>query len=125
MTNRTSCSEMFSAAAIATMLVVAATLASLATQPVSAQSVPIATHSRGTGDGGGSGGGTGDGGGSGGGTGDGGGSGGGTDPIISIPTNLAQQSECETGGAHSPISASCNNNSTNTVENSGGTLHLP
>ena len=115
MTNRTSCSEMFSAAAIATMLVVAATLASLATQPVSAQSVPIATHSRGTGDGGGSGGGTGDG----------GGTGGSTDPIISIPTNLAQQSECETGGAHSPISASCNNNSTNTVENSGGTLHLP
>jgi tripartite motif-containing protein 71 len=39
---------------------------------------------------------------------------------ISIPTNTTQQTDCETGGAHSAISRSCNNNSTNTVANSGG-----
>ena len=38
---------------------------------------------------------------------------------ISIPTSNAQQSDCETAGAHSGISASCNNNATNTVVNSG------
>ena len=39
---------------------------------------------------------------------------------ISIPTSTAQQTDCETAGAHSGISASCNNNATNTVVNSGG-----
>jgi hypothetical protein len=42
------------------------------------------------------------------------------DASISIPTSTAQQSDCETAGAHSGISASCNNNATNTVVNSGG-----
>ena len=38
---------------------------------------------------------------------------------ISIPTSTTQQTDCETAGAHSGISASCNNNATNTVVNSG------
>ena len=40
------------------------------------------------------------------------------DASISIPTSTAQQTDCETAGASSGISASCNNNATNTVVNS-------
>ncbi|HEY7570756.1 MAG TPA: hypothetical protein VH796_05245 [Nitrososphaeraceae archaeon] len=43
---------------------------------------------------------------------------------ISIPTSNSQSSECETAGQGSPISASCNNNFTNTVNNTGGVLNL-
>ncbi|HEY7079052.1 MAG TPA: hypothetical protein VH500_05080, partial [Nitrososphaeraceae archaeon] len=39
---------------------------------------------------------------------------------ISIPTNVTQSADCETAGAHSPISNSCNNDSVNKIDNSGG-----
>lgn len=44
---------------------------------------------------------------------------------ISMPTNTTQQTDCETGGAHSAISRSCNNNSTNTIASSGGFKRSP
>jgi len=128
MTNRTTSNKMLSIVAVAAMLVATATVAALVTQPVAAQSISIPTDNNqtqacdtaglssaisdscngsfnnnvtnsggvlrlgpGTGD-----------------------------ASISIPTSTAQQSDCETAGAHSGISASCNNNATNTVVNSGG-----
>ncbi|HEY7571473.1 MAG TPA: hypothetical protein VH796_08890 [Nitrososphaeraceae archaeon] len=106
MANRTTSNEILSAVAIATMLVSAATLTMLMS-PVSAETFQSTGHSGG-GDGGGPGGG-----------GDGGGS---TGPSISIPTNTTQLSSCSTAGSSSPISASCNNNSTNNVDNLGGVL---
>ena len=128
MTNRTTSNKILSIVAVAAMLVATATVAALVTQPVAAQSISIPTDNNqtqacdtaglssaisdscngsfnnnvtnsggvlrlgpGTGD-----------------------------ASISIPTSTAQQSDCETAGAHSGISASCNNNATNTVVNSGG-----
>jgi YVTN family beta-propeller protein len=44
---------------------------------------------------------------------------------ISIPTSTTLQTDCKTGGAHSAISASCNNKSTNTIANSGGFKRSP
>jgi hypothetical protein len=108
MTNRTTSSEILSVAT-AMMLLLAATLTALVS-PVAARSVQFTTR-----------GGPGDGGHDGGGPGDGEGPGS-TGSSISIPTNTTQQSDCETGGASSAISASCNNNSTNTIDNSGGIL---
>ena len=128
MTNRTTSNKILSIVAVAAMLVATATVAALVTQPVAAQSISIPTNNTqasacdtagqssaisdscnnvfnnnvtnsggvlrlgpGTGD-----------------------------ASISIPTSNAQQSDCETAGASSGISASCNNNATNTVVNSGG-----
>ncbi len=128
MTNRTTSNKILSIVAVAAMLVATTTIAALVTQPVAAQSISIPTDNNqtqacdtaglssaisdscnnvfnnnvtnsggvlrlgpGTGD-----------------------------ASISIPTSTAQQSDCETAGAHSGISASCNNNATNTVVNSGG-----
>lgn len=128
MTNRTTSNKILSIVAVAAMLVATATVAALVTQPVAAQSISIPTDNNqtqacdtaglssaisdscngsfnnnvtnsggvlrlgpGTGD-----------------------------ASISIPTSNAQQSDCETAGASSGISASCNNNATNTVVNSGG-----
>jgi hypothetical protein len=128
MTNRTTSNKMLSIVAVAAMLVATATVAALVTQPVAAQSISIPSNNNqsqacdtagqssaisdscngsfnnnvtnsggvlrlgpGTGD-----------------------------ASISIPTSNAQQSDCETAGASSGISASCNNNATNTVVNSGG-----
>ena len=128
MTNRTTSNKILSIVAVAAMLVATTTVAALVTQPVAAQSISIPTNNTqasacdtaglssaisdscnnvfnnnvtnsggvlrlgpGTGD-----------------------------ASISIPTSTAQQSDCETAGAHSGISASCNNNATNTVVNSGG-----
>ena len=128
MTNRTTSNKILSIVAVAAMLVATTTVAALVTQPVAAQSISIPTDNNqtqacdtaglssaisdscnnvfnnnvtnsggvlrlgpGTGD-----------------------------ASISIPTSTAQQSDCETAGAHSGISASCNNNATNTVVNSGG-----
>ena len=128
MTNRTTSNKILSIVVVAAMLVATATVAALVTQPVAAQSISVPTNNNqtqacdtaglssaisdscnasfnnnvtnsggvlrlgpGTGD-----------------------------ASISIPTSTAQQSDCETAGAHSGISASCNNNATNTVVNSGG-----
>ena len=128
MTNRTTSNKILSIVAVAAMLVATTTIAALVTQPVAAQSISIPTNNTqasacdtagqssaisdscnnvfnnnvtnsggvlrlgpGTGD-----------------------------ASISIPTSTAQQSDCETAGASSGISASCNNNATNTVVNSGG-----
>jgi hypothetical protein len=128
MTNRTTSNKILSIVAVAAMLVATTTIAALVTQPVAAQSISIPTDNNqtqacdtaglssaisdscnasfnnnvtnsggvlrlgpGTGD-----------------------------ASISIPTSTAQQSDCETAGASSGISASCNNNATNTVVNSGG-----
>lgn len=44
---------------------------------------------------------------------------------ISIPPSTTLQTDCKTGGAHSAISASCNNKSTNTIANSGGFKRSP
>ncbi len=43
---------------------------------------------------------------------------------ISIPTNTTQQANCDTAGSSSAIAASCNNNSTNNIANSGGVIDL-
>jgi len=128
MTNRTTSNKILSIVAVAAMLVATATVAALVTQPVAAQSISVPTNNTqasacdtaglssaisdscnnvfnnnvtnsggvlhlGPGTGGAS---------------------------ISIPTSTAQQTDCETAGASSGISASCNNNATNTVVNSGG-----
>lgn len=128
MTNRTTSNKILSIVAVAAMLVATTTIAALVTQPVAAQSISIPTDNNqtqacdtaglssaisdscngsfnnnvtnsggvlhlGPGTGGAS---------------------------ISIPTSTTQHTDCETAGAHSGISASCNNNATNTVVNSGG-----
>ena len=128
MTNRTTSNKILSIVAVAAMLVATTTIAALVTQPVAAQSISIPTNNTqasacdtaglssaisdscngsfnnnvtnsggvlhlGPGTGGAS---------------------------ISIPTSTTQHTDCETAGAHSGISASCNNNATNTVVNSGG-----
>jgi len=128
MTNRTTSNKILSIVAVAAMLVATATVAALVTQPVAAQSISIPTDNNqtqacdtaglssaisdscngsfnnnvtnsggvlhlGPGTGGAS---------------------------ISIPTSTTQHTDCETAGASSGISASCNNNATNTVVNSGG-----
>jgi opacity protein-like surface antigen len=128
MTNRTTSNKMLSIVAVAAMLVATTTIAALVTQPVAAQSISIPTDNNQTqacdtaglssaisdscngsfnnnvtnsggvlrlGNGTG-------------------------DASISIPTSTAQHTDCETAGASSGISASCNNNATNTVVNSGG-----
>ena len=128
MTNRTTSNKILSIVAVAAMLVATTTIAALVTQPVAAQSISIPTDNNqtqacdtaglssaisdscnnvfnnnvtnsggvlrlgpGTGD-----------------------------ASISIPTSTTQHTDCETAGASSGISASCNNNATNTVVNSGG-----
>jgi hypothetical protein len=128
MTNRTTSNKMLSIVAVAAMLVATTTIAALVTQPVAAQNISIPTANNqsqacdtaglssaisdscngsfnnnvnnsggvlrlgpGTGD-----------------------------ASISIPTSTAQHTDCETAGASSAISASCNNNATNTVVNTGG-----
>ena len=128
MTNRTTSNKILSIVAVAAMLVATTTVAALVTQPVAAQSISIPTNNTqasacdtaglssaisdscnnvfnnnvtnsggvlhlGPGTGGAS---------------------------ISIPTSTTQHTDCETAGASSGISASCNNNATNTVVNSGG-----
>ena len=128
MTNRTTSNKILSIVAVAAMLVATTTIAALVTQPVAAQSISIPTSNTqasacdtaglssaisdscngsfnnnvtnsggvlhlGPGTGGAS---------------------------ISIPTSTTQHTDCETAGASSGISASCNNNATNTVVNSGG-----
>jgi hypothetical protein len=128
MTNRTTSNKILSIVAVAAMLVATTTIAALVTQPVAAQSISIPTDNNqtqacdtaglssaisdscngsfnnnvtnsggvlrlGPGTGGAS---------------------------ISIPTSTTQHTDCETAGASSGISASCNNNATNTVVNSGG-----
>jgi hypothetical protein len=129
MTNRTTSNKMLSVVAIAAMMVATATIAALVTQPVAAQTISLPTsvnqtqtcdtagswsaisnscngrsnnqvsNSGGVLNLGGTGG-----------------------ASISIPTNVTQSADCETAGAHSPIvgGGSCNNDSVNKIDNSGG-----